>query len=230
MPNPPPEQMWSEMNKLRAAHPGMHIPDLMRMMRGRGYPAQLVFTWRSLDTQDGMVAAGRSNAVFSYHNAVNDNGRHAALAADVVDQRYGWGDNVHGSDKTEGARKFFVELGKVAETLGLGWGGSWSRSGFWKRYDMGWDPAHVQTSETGLAVAREQTLTGLTKSGALGGAPREVNGSGGYAYRQWPTGLIQVMPGSPALGGKIIMPKRGQSRAWKAITDEIGRHPARRQA
>ena len=100
-------------------------------------------------------------------------------------------------------------------------GGSWTgRPSFWSRYDLGWDPAHVQAlPNRELARIRSLTLPQVLGKG------RVVAGSGGYVYRQFGNGYVQVVDG-PALKGQLLMP-RGNAKAWQAITREIGAVPGR---
>lgn len=74
--------------------------------------------WRDLGTQLQLLAKGVSGVSFSFHNAVDASGKPAALAADVIDRRYGWS----GSS----AQGFFRALGEAAKAEGLSWGGDWS--------------------------------------------------------------------------------------------------------
>ncbi len=52
-------------------------------------------------------------------------------------------------------------------------------------------------------------------------AYRDANGTGGYKYRQFSDGTIEVRPGSPALVGKRLSPNPNDP-VWAAITAEIG--------
>jgi hypothetical protein len=212
------EQRWNDTDKLAAADPRVRLPELLDRLRARGLQPRIAFTWRSLATQDNLLAKKRSSVSFSFHNAVA-NGAPASLAADLFDARYGWGDDTHGSPKSNGALTFFRAVGEEAAALGLVWGGAWkSRPSFWSRYGIGWDPAHVQAVPNAeLTHIRTLTLPQLLGEG------RVVAGSGGYFYRQFGNGYIQVVEG-PALRGQLLMP-RGNARAWQAITREIGAVP-----
>jgi hypothetical protein len=209
------EQRWIDTDKLAATDPRVRLPELLDRLRKRGLQPRIAFSWRSLATQDYLLAQKRSSVSFSFHNAVAD-GAPASLAADLFDARYGWGDDTHGSPKSNGALTFFRALGEEARALGLVWGGAWkSRPSFWSRYGIGWDPAHVQAvPNTALADVRNLTLPQLLGEG------RVFTGSGGYVYRQFGNGYLQVIDG-PALRGQLLMP-RGNARAWQAITREIG--------
>jgi hypothetical protein len=212
------EQRWSDADKLAAVDARVRLPELLDRLRTRGFQPRIAFTWRALATQDDLLAQKRSSVSFSFHNAVR-NGQPAALAADLFDARYGWGDNTHGSPKSNGALAFFRAVGEEARALGLVWGGSWTgRPSFWSRYDLGWDPAHVQAlPNRELARIRSLALPQVL------GVGRVVAGSGGYVYRQFGSGYVQVVDG-PALKGQLLMP-RGNAKAWQAITREIGAVP-----
>ena len=217
------EQRWTDADKLAAADPRVRLPELLDRLRARGLQPRIAFTWRALATQDDLLAKRRSSVSFSFHNAVA-NGAPASLAADLFDARYGWGDDTHGSPKSNGALAFFRALGEEAAALSLVWGGSWkSRPSFWSRYGIGWDPAHVQAVPN-AELARVRTLT-LPQ---ILGEGRVVAGSGGYVYRQFGNGYVQVVDG-PALRGQLLMP-RGNTKAWQAITREIGAAPEPRAA
>ena len=212
------EQRWSDADKLAAVDARVRLPELLDRLRARGFQPRIAFTWRALATQDDLLAQKRSSVSFSFHNAVHQ-GQPAALAADLFDARYGWGDDTYGSPKSNGALAFFRAVGEEARALGLVWGGSWTgRPSFWSRYDLGWDPAHVQAlPNRELARIRSLTLPQVLGEG------RVVAGSGGYVYRQFGNGYVQVVDG-PALKGQLLMP-RGNAKAWQAITREISTVP-----
>ena len=212
------EQRWSDADKLAAVDARVRLPELLDRLRARGFQPRIAFTWRALATQDDLLAQKRSSVSFSFHNAAH-NGQPAALAADLFDARYGWGDDTYGSPKSNGALAFFRAVGEEARALGLVWGGSWTgRPSFWSRHDLGWDPAHVQAlPNRELARIRSLTLPQVLGEG------RVVAGSGGYVYRQFGNGYVQVVDG-PALKGQLLMP-RGNAKAWQAITREIGAVP-----
>ena len=113
------EQRWSDADKRAATDPRLRLPELLDRLTARGHQPRIAYTWRALATQDDLVALKRSQVTFSFHNAVAD-GQPAALAADLFDARFGWGDNAHGSPKTEGALAFFRAVGEGAKALGEG--------------------------------------------------------------------------------------------------------------
>lgn len=106
----------------------------------QGYKPKIVSAWRDIATQARLKAEGKTQVSFSFHNNVNDEGKPAALAADVVDSRYGY-------EVSERNSKFFKALGAAAEQLGMTWGGglTYKRSNpVWAKYSLSWDPSHVQ--------------------------------------------------------------------------------------
>lgn len=138
------EVRWTQEQKLAAADPRLRLPELLARLRARGWQPMIAFSWRSLATQAALVRLGRSTVDFSFHNALDAAGRPAALAVDLYDARYGWGDEP-GTARTAGAAAFFAVVGAEAKALGLSWGGDWSRSTpLWAAFGLGWDPGHVQ--------------------------------------------------------------------------------------
>jgi hypothetical protein len=89
------EQRWSDADKLAAVDARVRLPELLDRLRARGFQPSIAFTWRALATQDDLLAQKRSSVSFSFHNAVHK-GQPAALATDLFDARYGWGDDTHG--------------------------------------------------------------------------------------------------------------------------------------
>lgn len=144
-PSPGNEMRWPLEEKLASTDPRLRLPELLERLRARGFQPRVISTWRSLATQAALVEQGLSKVPFSFHNALRPDGRPGALAGDIVDARWWWGDGVVGSPKTAGAASFFLALGEEAKKLGLHWGGDWKHSNaIWAAYGMGWDPAHVQ--------------------------------------------------------------------------------------
>ena len=219
-PTPPPpsprpaETNWSQGQKLSAADPRLHLPELLARMRALGWQPSLSYTWRSLPSQDILRAQGATTVSFSFHNAVDEAGYPAGQAADITDRRYGWGDEDPASARTRGAAGFYAALGPEAKRLGLSWGGDWSRSNIWAHYNLGWDPGHVQVFENS-APPRVQAAC-LPR--ILGTGVRK-QGSGGIVYRQYWTGYILIEQGAGR--GRLLLPQ-GNRRAWEAVTAEIG--------
>ncbi len=217
------EADWSQAMKLAAAHPGLRLPELLEQLRGHGYQPVIGNSWRALSTQDILLAEGSTKVSFSFHNAVDEQGYPRALAADLIDRRYGFGDKDPDSARTVGAARFFAMLGREARALGLTWGGDWDRTNVWASFGMGWDPVHVQAlPNRDLPAVRDACLPRILGPGVL------KDGSGGYRYRQWPNGYLQIVAGQHARG-ELILPK-GDRAAWTAITAEIGPYPGARLA
>lgn len=217
------EASWNQARKYAAAHPGLRLPELLGRLQERGYEPVLGNTWRALSTQDVLLAEGSTKVSFSFHNAVDAQGYPQALAADIIDRRYGFGDDDPDSARTVGAARFFAMLGREALALGLTWGGDWERKGRWATFGLGWDPVHVQAlPNRELPAVRDACLPLILGPGLL------KRGSGGYVYRQWPNGYLQVAEG-PHAKGELILP-HGDRAAWSAITAEIGPYPGARVA
>lgn len=206
------ETSWSLERKLASAAPELQLPELLGLLWAAGFEPRVAFTWRSLLTQAWLLEQGRTQVTFSFHNVVDSRGRPRALAADLFDVRYGWGDDRRDSEKTRGAARFFAALGEAAEQLGLHWGGHFSQTNLWAHYGMGWDPAHIQ------AVPNAQLSAACTRSlRALYGRPRIAQGSGGYVYGRYANGYIRVVRG-PAAIGRLLLPG---SAAFAAVDAEL---------
>ena len=209
------EAKWSREVKAALVDPRLKLPVVLATLQARGHRPKVVFSWRSLASQAVLKQKGRSSLSFSKHNAVDRTGQPRALAADIIDERYGWGDGEHGSAKSDGALGFFRALGEVVDELGLGWGGRWkSRGSFWTRYGMGWDPAHIEVAEVSVAQAQRVSLAAILGTGFL------RRGSGGYVYRVFSNGYILVVGGRHGVG-KLLTPV-GDARAWTAVWAEVG--------
>lgn len=150
-------------------------------LRQRGW-SPYVLTWRSAAQQAANYASGASKVSFSFHQAVDPQGRPAALAADVLDTR--WPKLSHGE------RALFLRtLGALAKAQGLHWGGDWKPdSTHGETYDgerilysqapylMGWDPVHVQLyPNSALDEVKAQTLAALRRASAAA-APAAAGG------------------------------------------------------
>lgn len=139
---------WTQETKLRSLD--IRFADKVRRvlveLRKRGFKPKIVYGWRSLVEQAELYKAGQSNFRFSFHNACAEDGSPAALAVDVIDERWGMEAGADGSG-------FWFALGRVAKQEGLVWGGDWK--GF---------PhvAHIQAEpNTVLAEVQAQTEAAL---------------------------------------------------------------------
>lgn len=118
----------------------------------RGWQPSVSSAWRDKPCQDWLRTVEKvTPAIWSLHMGLDEQGRPASLAVDVVDERYGTGDRdakgrrVQG-EKTELAAQFFQDLGQVGKLAGLEWGGDFKTSDpVWKSYGIeGWDPFHLE--------------------------------------------------------------------------------------
>lgn len=111
---------------------------VLGVMRARGHQPVVIDTWRTLTKQAELYAQGASKVTFSFHNAVDDQARPAALAADLYDARWNSFDD---EDRAE----FYADLGTIAKAHGMSWGGDWARTDpQWAAWGLGWDPGHIQ--------------------------------------------------------------------------------------
>ncbi len=151
---------WSELQKWASLSSdfGGALGVLFDQLKAEGYSPAIIVGWRDGATQAALVKMGRSKVSFSFHNVtarVDGAVVPAALAADVVDRRFGWGTRVVGgrevidTERLKSAAAFFVALRDKALAAGMHSGGAAS-SGFslrgppWEPYGLAWDPAHVQ--------------------------------------------------------------------------------------
>ena len=79
---------------------------------------------------------------------------------------------------------------------------------------MGWDPAHVQVRGVTLAEAQKVSLLMTLGRGRL------VRGSGGYVYRVFGNGYIEIVAGTGGVG-RLLLP-RGDAGSWGAVRQEVG--------
>ncbi len=115
-------------------------------LESRGHRPRLRSTWRSVERQRCYRTLGWSTVDWGMHCAVDAQGHPAALAADV--------DDAHALTDRQRA-DFYLALRELAPSQGLETGGTWSRrSRRWARYDLGWDPGHVQPAGLSTAGAR----------------------------------------------------------------------------
>jgi hypothetical protein len=116
------------------------VAAILSDLRGHGWRPIIASSYRSMEEQTRLKAAGRSTVSFSYHNH-SLSGRPAALAADIIDSRYAWA--------IPQSHLFWRHLGSSARAHGLTWGGNWRKFR---------DVAHVETRVITLAQARRETL------------------------------------------------------------------------
>lgn len=214
------EQDWPEEEKLLAASPLMRLPELLAGLRTQGWQPKVAYTWRTIKSQDHLLAKHYTRVPFSLHMNVGDQGEPSALAADVFDVRYGWGDR--SADQRVAAARFFRALGAQAGALGLDWGGRFSQpaDSVWTAHNLGWDPGHVEVKNGGARIRefRDASLPRLLGPGMV------YDGSGGYRYRVWLKGpYVQILSG--ALGASpckdLLLPSVCASKI-RAILAESG--------
>ena len=209
------ETRWSQAHKLTLVEPGWPLTELLDELRGQGWRPHLVYTWRALGTQGQLFAAGASGVPFGFHCAVRD-GKPAALAADIIDQRHGWGAEQPDAERTRQAAAFFQALGSATRRRGWTWGGDWSRKNGWAAYGMGWDPCHIQLpANSALPAVQARSLPHI-----LGRPAATRAGKGGYSYHLWPGGWAQVAAG-PAAVGTLIPPNTSAARQVAAEVGQV---------
>jgi hypothetical protein len=118
------------------------IEQLLRNVRARGgHTFEYRATYRDSVRQDHYRQMGYSTITKGFHNNVNhETGVPASLAADLSPT------NASGKEGQAAAYRVLME---EAKALGLETGGEWSTSAMgmkseWKKFDLGWDPGHVQ--------------------------------------------------------------------------------------
>lgn len=216
------EQDWTESDKILASAPELRLEEVLTALRAAGWQPRCVYSWRTIKSQDFLYAKGWTEVTFSLHMAVGSGGEPAAMAADICDQRWGWGER---SPTERGqAAEFFRALGRVAAAHGLDWGGNFSRKpkSVWTPLGLGWDPGHIEIKNGGsrLAGVRDASLVPLLGQGVV------FDGAGGYRYRLWPGGpndgpYVQILEG-PQRRGMLYLPTAHRSEI-KAILDEYER-------
>lgn len=138
-----------ESRALADLHPTFErdVNGIIAALEARGHRVSVRATWRSAHRQEAIYLAsalgqlaGRAPGTTlrggqSCHNQL----RRGDRAAAAVDLRLG------GFPSLDEEAAFFHDLGREARTHGLRWGGSWSqRNEIWARFDLGWDPGHIE--------------------------------------------------------------------------------------
>ncbi len=128
---------------IEALHPSIQdkVRRILSRLEAQGWQPIIASAFRSLSEQRKKVEAGQSEVLLGKHNNVigtSENPLRAALALDIVDRRYSWG-NGRGDDAFANAAKFFIALAKEARKEGFGWGGDWTArtkgtGSEWSRY------------------------------------------------------------------------------------------------
>ena len=118
------------------------IAGILSALEAAGWKPKISNAHRTAEQQLEKVRLG-----YAMPGATNPGAHNWGLACDIVDRRHGW--NV-----CEDSARFFAALGDAALAAGLTWGGTWFGTGGsrahpthkspWNRWQVGWDPAHVQ--------------------------------------------------------------------------------------
>lgn len=104
--------------EMKRLHPTLarKVAAVIKDLEGHGHKPYIASGWRSQQEQRAIYLRGDSTVLFSFHNA-EKNGKACALAADIVDARYGW----------DSPKKYWEHLGSSCEAHSLVWGGRWKK-------------------------------------------------------------------------------------------------------
>jgi peptidoglycan L-alanyl-D-glutamate endopeptidase CwlK len=185
-------ERWTQDRKWESLDSWFAVPlhHIFEGLEHDGFDPEISVGWRTSGEQAALVKKGRSRVPWSYHEAVSALGHPAAVAADVIDRRAGWGTKritdprrpdrkIEVEDPTRFPRAlaFFKALGRRLHAAGLNWGGDFSvePGTIWGRHGIGWDPAHAQgPSNDALSAWRKASENAQRR--ALAWAPREEPG------------------------------------------------------
>jgi hypothetical protein len=117
-------------------------------LEDQGWEVRVSSAWRSAERQEAIYLIGqvgermgfspwsRVRGGQSCHNQLRDDGSPGAAAVDLAPGRV---------EDLDLRAAFYRALGDAAHEQGLRWGGDFSRSNaVWARFDLGWDPAHIE--------------------------------------------------------------------------------------
>jgi hypothetical protein len=127
------------------------INTILKNMEARGLPFVIRATFRDSTRQNYYKSQGWSSVSKSYHMNVDmEKGRPAALAADLVPR------DISVEPPNQQAADAFLALSEEAQRVGLTTGATWfggnlGRTTPWRKWSVGWDPAHVEDSGIGLS-------------------------------------------------------------------------------
>lgn len=131
-------------------HPELRprVDAVIAELEDQGWEVRVSSAWRSAERQEAIFVIGqlgerlgaspwsRVRGGQSCHNQLRDDGSPGAAAVDLAPG---------GVDSLEQRAAFYRALGRAAGDQGLRWGGDFNRSNaVWARYDLGWDPAHIE--------------------------------------------------------------------------------------
>jgi hypothetical protein len=147
--------------RVRKIHPALRpkIMAILSDMEGKGWQPMIdEGVYRTPAEQAEKKRRGLSKVDYSFHNVTGRDGTPEALAADIVDVRYGW----------NAPSKYWLQLASSAEAHGMQTGIRWGlstplRSAInalirlrdWSaKYAIGWDAAHVEVKGITLSQAK----------------------------------------------------------------------------
>ncbi len=127
--------------RLDQLDPRIHlkVAAVLSDLAGHGWKPKIAEAYRTVASQRRKKAAGTSTVDWSFHNHTI-HGKPAALASDIVDERYLW--NIPQD------HQFWKDLGSSAKAHGLKWGGDWNRFP---------DVAHIEYAGLSLAQAKRES-------------------------------------------------------------------------
>lgn len=146
------------------------VKQIMSELEKKNFQPILGSAYRSPEEQKEKIDKGysKTKTVYGYHVALNEKGEKSALAVDLVDKRYNWGEG--SNDIKLGAEQFFKALGEICHSptfkTKVTWGGDWEPKTFTvsgETFTRGWDPAHIQTKAVTMEQSAERTKLGLEK-------------------------------------------------------------------
>lgn len=166
----------TQAEKLASLHPDLRpgVEAIIADLRSQGFNPVINFGWRTVQEQRWLRSQRLSTVDFSFHNALDSQGRPAALAADIVDAAMKRNDEdrmLTGPGPPAGNAAFWTALGIAATAhgfTGTKWGGNWTSFRDMPHVEIYPDPA-ATSQASALRQARNGTLARLGVS-----SPSEV--------------------------------------------------------
>ncbi|MFT5680702.1 MAG: hypothetical protein ACI8RZ_001608 [Myxococcota bacterium] len=139
----------SEREDIASLHPDLRdtIQAVVDRLESEGHTVRISATWRSPSRQEAVFHLSRLTEHLglgpgttlrggdSCHNQRHD-GAAASAAADLRGAM---------ALSVDEQADFYKALGRAAREHGLRWGGNWKRKNpTWAKYELGWDPGHVE--------------------------------------------------------------------------------------
>ena len=155
-----PDRLARNTTRLMECHPvfGLRVSRIIAQLEGMGYRPRIQEAHRSAEDEAKAVAAGTSQAHWSFHMALTPEGDPDALAVDLLDDDH----------PVTPPNAYLLKLAAVASRhlceTGILWGlapairvkvhdavadGNWTAV-----LPIGWDPTHLQPVDVSLAQAR----------------------------------------------------------------------------